>query len=299
MLGDAADTVTALLRDLTARGKIAPGSFLLYVNDGSRDTTWDIITRLHAADSTVRGINLAHNVGHQNALMAGMLTARDMADAIVTMDCDLQDDISAIERMLDKHRDEGADIVFGVKVSRAQDPLGKRLSAQMYYRLLLAMSVETVYNHADFRFMTRRAVDALAEYPERNLYLRGIITALGFRTATVDDIIQPRLAGESKYTLRKMFRLASDGITSFSTRPIELILSLAFAMGLIALCMFGYVAVSLLMRHAAAGWASLMASLWFVGAVVTLAIGIVGIYIGKIYKETKRRPLYTIADRLM
>ena len=298
VLRDSAARLTGLFSDLQDKGKISKESFVLYVNDGSRDRTWQIIEELHKENPRICGLNLAHNVGHQNAIMAGMMTARHYADAIVTIDADLQDDINAIEQMIDKHA-EGSDIVYGVKVSRTADSWAKKTSAQMFYKLLKAMGVNTVYNHADFRFMSKRALDALADFPERNLYLRGMIPLIGFQTSTVDDVISPRLAGESKYTLKKMLRLASDGITSFSTRPIEMIISIGMIMMFIAFCMLCYVLGSLIIHHYSDGWASLMLSVWFIGAVLTLAIGIVGIYIGKIYVEVKRRPLYTIAEKII
>ena len=298
VLHDSASRLTGLFADLQEKGKISTESFVLYVNDGSKDRTWQIIEELHKENPHICGINLAHNVGHQNAIMAGMMTARHYADAIVTIDADLQDDINAIEQMIDRHA-EGSDIVYGVKVSRTADSWAKKTSAQMFYKLLKVMGVNTVYNHADFRFMSKRALDALAEFPERNLYLRGMIPLIGFQTSTVDDVISPRLAGESKYTLKKMLRLASDGITSFSTRPIEMIISIGMIMMFIAFCMLCYVLGSLIIHHYSDGWASLMLSVWFIGAVLTLAIGIVGIYIGKIYVEVKRRPLYTVAKELL
>lgn len=298
VLHDSAARLTQLFADLQKKGKISPESFVLYVNDGSKDRTWQIIEELHKENPRICGLNLAHNVGHQNAIMAGMMTARHYADAIVTIDADLQDDINAIEQMIDKNA-EGSDIVYGVKVSRTADSWAKKTSAQMFYKLLKVMGVNTVYNHADFRFMTKRALDALAEFPERNLYLRGMIPLIGFQTSTVDDVISPRLAGESKYTLKKMLRLASDGITSFSTRPIEMIISIGMIMMFIAFCMLCYVLGSLIIHHYSDGWASLMLSVWFIGAVLTLAVGIVGIYIGKIYVEVKHRPLYTVAKELL
>lgn len=297
VLYKAAEKIESVIQGLIAKNKIAKDSFVMYVNDGSQDTTWEIIKKLYERGTIFYGINLAQNVGHQNALMAGMMTAKDMADAVITMDCDLQDDVNAIEKMVDKHN-EGADIVFGIKIDRQADSKSKKWSAQLYYKTLQAMGVKTVYNHADFRLMSRKALQALATYPERNLYLRGLITSLGFTTGTVDDVIQPRIAGTSKYTIRKMARLACDGITSFSTRPIELIITAGLFMLVIAMCMFVYVIVSIYMQHYTAGWASLLMSLWFIGAVVTIAIGIVGLYIGKIYIEVKRRPLYHIQELL-
>lgn len=298
VLEQASERITAYIGELAEKGKISKDSKVLYVNDGSEDSTWQIISHLHESNPMVMGLNLSHNVGHQNAIMAGMMEARKMCDAIVTMDCDLQDDINAIEKMIDQNA-EGSDIVYGVKVSRKSDSWKKRTSAQMFYKMLECMGVKTVYNHADFRFMSRKALDALAEFPERNLYLRGLVPLLGFQTSTVEDVLSPRLAGESKYTLRKMLRLASDGITSFSTRPIELIISAGLIMLFVAFCMLCYVIGSLILGHYTSGWASIMISIWFIGSVLTLAIGVVGMYIGKIYTESKRRPLYIIQDRLL
>lgn len=298
VLEESAARLSLLLNELIDDKRITDNSFILYVNDGSKDKTWEIIQRLHETNTFVCGLNLSHNVGHQNAIMAGMMKARLLADATITIDADLQDDLQAIKRMVKLH-EEGNDIVYGVKVSREADPWAKKLSAQMFYRLQEKMGVKSVYNHADFRFMSRRALNALAEYPERNLYLRGMIPMLGFKTATTEDVISPRIAGESKYTLQKMLRLASDGITSFSTKPIELIISVGLVMMLIAFGMFCYVLISVFTNHYTAGWASIMMSLWFIGSVVTLAIGVVGTYIGKIYIEVKKRPLYNIADELL
>lgn len=297
VLEQAAACITAYLDKLAQKGKISEDSKVLYVNDGSTDNTWNIIRQLHEKNPRILGVNLAHNVGHQNAIMAGMMEARKDCDAVVTMDCDLQDDVNAIEKMLDKHR-EGADIVYGVKVCRKGDSWKKRTTAQMFYKMLEIMGVNTVYNHADFRLMSQRALNALAEFPERNLYLRGLVPLIGFQTSMVEDVILPRIAGESKYTLRKMLKLASDGITSFSTRPMELIITVGGLMLFVAFCMLCYVLGSLMLGHYTSGWASIMISMWFIGAVVTLAIGVVGMYIGKIYTETKRRPLYIIQDKL-
>ena len=199
--------------------------------------------------------------------------------------------------MIDKHA-LGADIVYGVKVDRHADTWKKKTSAQMFYNLLAWMGVKVVYNHADFRFLSKRVLDALSEFPERNLYLRGMIPLIGFKSDTVDDVLSPRLAGKSKYTIGKMMRLATDGVTSFSTRPIELIIYLGLLMLFIAFCMFIYVTVSLLIGHYTDGWASLMMSLWAIGAIITLSVGVAGLYIGKIYIEVKRRPLYTIESRV-
>lgn len=298
VLESSAMRLTALFEDLIAKKKITPDSFVMYVNDGSKDDTWQIIERLHLNNKYINGLNLAHNVGHQNAIMAGMMNAKDFCDGVVTIDCDLQDDINAIEKMIDLY-EAGNDIVYGVKVSREADPFMKKITAQTFYKLQASMGVKSVYNHADFRFMSKRALEALAQFPERNLYLRGIIPMIGFQSATVDDVISERIAGQSKYTLTKMLRLASDGITSFSSQPMTLVLAAGFFMLIIACIMTVYVLVSLISGHYVSGWSSLMLSIWFIGSVITIGIGICGAYIGKMYIEVKQRPLYVVADRLM
>lgn len=297
VLPSSALRLTELLDQLTAAGKIRPDSFVLLVNDGSQDRTWSLIADLHRRDSRFAGLNLAGNVGHQRAIMAGMMTARPHCDALITIDVDLQDDLHAISEMLDRHA-EGYDIVYGVKVSRQADPLPKRTMALAFYRLQQTMGIRAVYNHADFRLMSRRAVDALSEYSESNLYLRGLIPQMGFRTTTVEDVISQRTAGASKYTLSRMLMLAVDGITSFSTKPLLWITVAGFGSLLIGLGMAGYVLHAYLMRSVVPGWASIMLSLWIIGALLLLSIGIVGQYIGKIYIEVKRRPLYHIEQIL-
>jgi glycosyltransferase involved in cell wall biosynthesis len=278
-------------------GKISPESVMVFVNDGSRDKTWELIQKLHKENHFVRGINLSRNVGHQNAIMAGMVTAREWADAVVTIDADLQDDIEVIPRMVDDF-EKGYEIVYGVKVSRQADPLMKRLSAQAFYKLQSKMGVESVFNHADFRLMSRRAIEMLMEYKEKNLYLRGLIPMIGLNTTTEDDVISERVAGSSKYTLKKMLSLALNGIAAFSVKPIYLILYLGVLFLLISFAIAIYVAHAIIVGTAASGWASIMLSIWFVGGVVLLALGIVGLYIGNIYKEVKRRPLYHVRDVL-
>lgn len=297
VLAGSARRLTALLDSLAARGEISADSFVLFVNDGSRDTTWNIITELHAADKRIKGVNLARNTGHQNALMAGYMSARHRADIVVSVDADLQDDLDAIPRMITLYK-EGNDIVYGVKVKRDADPLLKRLSAVTFYKLQSSMGVECVYNHADFRLMSRRALDILAEYGERNVYLRGLIPQIGLQTATVDDVISEREAGSSKYTLGKMLSLALDGITSFSVKPIYGIMYLGIAFIFISMLIGVYVLHALIAGTAVPGWSSLILSVWFVGGVVLVSIGVIGVYIGKIYKEVKHRPLYNIKETL-
>ena len=297
VLQESAARLSALFNDLIAKKKISEDSFVLYVNDGSRDQTWPIIQSLHNINKFICGLNLTHNVGHQNAIMAGMMTARHHADAVVTIDADLQDDIMAIEQMVDKH-EAGSDIVYGVKISREGDSFIKRSTALLFYRIQSSMGVKAVYNHADFRLLSKRALDELSLYRERNLYLRGLMPMMGFPSDTVDDVISPRFAGSSKYTLSKMLRLATDGITSFSTKPITLIIGLGAVGMCFSLLMLVYVLVSWISGHVVPGWSSIMLSVWFIGSALILSIGVVGEYIGKIYIEVKQRPLYTVEEVL-
>lgn len=297
VLRESASRLGELFDSMVAEGRISPASFMLFVNDGSRDRTWEIISQLHGADKRVRGLNLARNVGHQAAIMAGMMAAKDWADAVITIDADLQDDLRAIPKMVDDYA-RGYDIVYGVKVQRTADPLLKRLSAVAFYKLQAKMGVESVFNHADFRLMSRRALQMLSGYKESNLYLRGLIPLIGLDSTTVDDVISERRAGHSKYTLAKMLALALDGITSFSVKPIYCILWLGVAFLLISLAIGIYVVHAIMAGTAVPGWSSLILSVWFVGGMVLVSIGVVGAYIGKIYKEVKRRPLYNIKEVL-
>lgn len=297
VLRSSTDRLTALLNDLIAKKKIASDSFILYVNDGSRDNTWEIISELFESNPYVYGVNLAGNVGHQNAIMAGMMTARNMSDAVITIDADLQDDLNAIEEMVDRYN-EGYDIVYGVKVSRKADSFFKQRTAVLFYKLQHKLGVKTIHNHADFRLMSRRAIDQLSLFEERNLFLRGIVPLIGYKTATVDDVISERMAGESKYTLKKMLNLALDGITSFSTRPIHLILGVGLIFLFISFLIFIYILYSFFKHAVVPGWTSMMLSMWFIGSVLLLALGIIGQYIGKIYIEVKKRPLYNIESFL-
>lgn len=297
ILAYSARELTQLLERLIASHKILPTSHVLYVNDGSRDRTWEMIEELHQENTFIDGLCLAGNVGSELAVMAGLMTAKDEADVVVSIDADLQDDLGAIEEMIDRYL-EGYDIVYGVKKSRQADPFLKRTTAQGFYRLQQSMGIRMVYNHTNFRLMSRRALEALSRYPERNLYLRGIIPMLGYPSTTVDDIIRERVAGESKYNYRKLLFLAVDGITSFTTRPISWIVGMGFFCLLISILMAVYVLVSYIEHLAVPGWASLMLSLWFIGSMLLLSLGVVGQYIGKIYIEVKDRPRYHIAQHL-
>ena len=297
VLRHSVERLTALFERMIAEGLISSDSMMVFVNDGSRDRTWEIITELHRESKYVRGINLARNVGHQNAIMAGMMTAREWADAVVTIDADLQDDLECIPQMV-RHFEQGNDVVYGVTVSRQADPLLKRMSAQAFYKLQASMGVESVFNHADFRLLSRRALDMLAGYGERNIYLRGLIPMIGLPSATVDDVISEREAGKSKYTFKKMLNLAIDGITSFSTRPMQVIFALGWFFLVIAFCIGIYVVHALIAGTAVPGWSSLILSIWIVGGFILISLGVTGMYIGKIYTEVKHRPLYNIQDIL-
>ena len=297
VLCQSVERLTALFKRMISEKLISEDSMMVFVNDGSRDKTWQIISQLHQENKFVRGINLARNVGHQNAIMAGMMTTKEWADAVITIDADLQDDIECIPQMV-RDFQNGYDIVYGVKVSRKADPLMKRLTAQAFYKLQASMGVESVFNHADFRLMSRRALQMLAGYSERNLYLRGLIPMIGLQSTTVDDVISERQAGVSKYTLSKMLNLALDGITSFSVKPLYNIIYLGIAFLLISFCIGIYVLHALITGTAVPGWSSLILSIWLVGGFVLICVGITGVYIGKMYNEVKHRPLYNIQEIL-
>lgn len=287
-----------LLDRMTAEGLTAPDSYLLCCNDGSRDRTWQVIEDLHRRDKRVKGISLAHNRGHQNALLAGLMTVRDRCDAAVSIDADLQDDPEAIVKMVKEFRD-GKEIVYGVRSSRETDTWFKRTSAHAFYSFQKNMGLETVYDHADYRLMSSRALGLLSQYGESNLFLRGIIPQIGLDTAVVTYPRTERVAGESKYPLKKMLSFSIDGITSFSARPMRWIFMTGLLLLVVALAVTVYVFVSYFFSdHIEAGWASLMLSVWILGSMILIAIGIVGEYIGKIFNEVKHRPRYAIRDTL-
>lgn len=293
VLADTAAEVTAIMRDLAGRGVIAADSFVLFVNDGSSDGTWKLIERLHAELPGVKGLNLLGNVGQQNAIMAGMMTVRDRVDAVVTIDADLQDDITKLEEMIGYYRD-GCDIVYGVRESREVNGFFKRTTARMFYRLQRALGVKNIDNHADFRLMSRRALDELSRYKERVLYLRGIVPLLGLRSAVVSYRFRERKAGKSKYTIGRMVNLGVDGITGFSATPINYIIGAGCLFLVVCFFMVLYILWSFFMGRAVSGWTSIMLSMWFIGAVILLSIGVIGKYIANIFAEVKRRPLYHI-----
>ena len=285
------------LRGLMAAGKISPKSRVLFVNDGSRDGTWGVISRLHAADPLFSGVDLSRNRGHQNALLAGLMTARDRCDMAVSMDADLQDDVDAVDAMLEKYS-EGCDIVYGVRSSRKKDTFFKRVTAEGFYRVMNFLGAETVFNHADYRLMSRRALDGLAEFREVNLFLRGIVPMIGYIVGMVEYERGERFAGESKYPLKKMLSFAMEGITSLSTTPIRYITLLGFLIFLVSLLMLVYSIVRWAHGDTIVGWASLICSVWAIGGLILLSLGVIGEYIGKIYLETKARPRFLIREIL-
>ncbi len=278
-------------------GVIDSESKICFVNDGSKDRTWEIIEQLNAENKIFRGIKLSRNKGHQNALMAGLMTVKDECDAAISLDADLQDDIDAIDRMVEKYA-EGYDVVYGVRSSRKKDTVFKRATAQGFYKFMKAMGVEIIYNHADYRLMSKRALDALSEFEEVNLFLRGIVPLIGYKSATVEYERGERFAGESKYPLKKMLSFAFEGITSMSIKPIRMICVL----GVIVFCVSIGILIYSLIRHFTGntvwGWTSLAVSVWAIGGLQLLAIGIIGEYIGKVYLETKHRPKYIVEKYL-
>ena len=283
-----------VLADLIAKGKIAQDSFILFVNDGSKDRTWELIEEEHAAyPIQVRGVKLAGNVGHQFALTAGLITAKDMSDVTVSIDADLQDDVNVIEEMIDKFH-AGCDIVYGVRKERKTDTFFKRTTAQGFYKLMDAMGVKTIYNHADFRLMSKRAVEEFSKYKETNLFLRGMMPLIGYQTDSVYYDRKERVAGESKYPLKKMLALAFNGISSFSVKPITLILGMGVCILVLSVLAAIYALISYFTGSVVPGWTSIILSVWFLGGLQLLAIGMVGQYIGKIYMEVKQRPRYNI-----
>lgn len=284
--------LTDVIKRMETEALISHGR-IMYVNDGSADRTWQIIEELAQADQHVGGLCLAHNVGHQQALWAGLEWAAAHSDAAISIDADLQDDVEAIPQMVELWL-HGADVVYGVRRERKTDTWFKRTTAQGFYRLMRVMGSEVVYNHADFRLMSRRALQALMAYPERNLFLRGMVAQLGFNTASVYYDRAERFAGESKYPLTKMLGFALDGITSFSVRPLQYITYLGAVFMLISICAIVYGIVSYVEGRTIAGWTSQLVSIWFIGGAILLACGIIGEYVGKIYTEVKRRPRYFI-----
>ena len=297
MLKLSSEVLRGVLNDLIEKNKISEDSFVLFVDDGSKDTTWTKIEEEHAVYSQIKGLKLTGNVGHQFALTAGLMAAKDMADVTVSIDADLQDDTAVIEDMIDKFH-EGCEIVYGVRSDRSTDSFFKRTTAQMFYKLMAVMGVKTVYNHADFRLMSKRALEEFAKYRENNLFLRGMVPLLGFQTTEVYYERKERIAGESKYPLKKMIALAFSGISSFSIKPISLIFWIGIFIIICSILAAAYALISYFTGQVVEGWTSLILSIWFIGGVQLLSIGLIGQYIGKIYVEVKQRPRYHIEKLL-
>lgn len=293
-------TAEVLLEKMTAlmsAGKISPESAVCFVDDGSKDTTWEIISDLHTRNPIFKGIKLSRNRGHQNALLCGLMTVKDECDMAISLDADLQDDVDAIDEMVEKYS-AGCDIVYGVRSTRKTDTFFKKTTAQGYYKVLKMMGVDITYNHADYRLMSRRALDALESFGEVNLFLRGMIPMIGFKSDVVYYERHERFAGESKYPLKKMLAFAMEGITSLSIKPIRMITSLGFLIFTISLLMLVYFLVRHFIGGTVAGWTSIVVSVWAIGGLQLLALGVIGEYIGKIYLEAKGRPKFIVDEYL-
>ena len=297
VLPDTASKLKTVMKDMMERQIISEESRIIFVNDGSMDLTWRLIEDLYNSNALFGGINLSRNRGHQNALLAGLLTVRDDADIMISLDADLQDDISVLEKMVEKYY-AGYDVVYGVRSDRRKDSFLKRSTAQGFYKLTQHLGGELIYNHADFRLMSRRAVDGLAEFTEVNLFLRGIVPLIGYPSTIVEYERGARMAGESKYPVGKMVSLAVEGITSLSIRPIRIVTFLGIFMFFVSVLMLAYAFVSFFTGHVVAGWASVLVSVWAIGGILLISVGIVGEYIGKIYLETKRRPRFIVESYL-
>lgn len=298
VLDDTITQLSELLASLCLKNMISLESKILLVDDGSKDSTWSIIESYALIKKHVCGIKLSGNVGHQNALIAGLTVAVKCCDIIISIDADLQDDINVVEQMIEKYK-AGNDIVYGVRESRSTDTFFKRQSALMFYKLMNALGAKTIYNHADYRLMSKRAVEKLLSYPERNMFIRGIVPLIGFKTDTVAYDRKPRMAGDSKYPLKKMLNFAVDGITSFSIRPIRLIFTAGIIMLVITISVLIYTLIAYFAGKTIQGWTSLMLSLWFIGSLMLIALGIIGEYIGKIYVEVKSRPRFFIEKTII
>ena len=293
VLADTAGKLDKKMKELMAEGLIDVKSRIIFVNDGSMDLTWKIIEDLHNKDTLFGGINLTRNRGHQNALLAGLMTVKDDADIVISLDADLQDDINVFEEMLRKNN-EGYDVVYGVRNDRKKDSFFKRHTAQMFYKLTNKLGGDLIYNHADFRLMSRRALEGLAQFEEVNLFLRGIVPLIGYPSTIVEYERKERLAGKSKYPLKKMMSFAIEGITSLSIKPMRFVTGMGIFVFLVSIAMMIYAFVSYFTGRVVAGWISILISVWAIGGMVLLGLGIVGSYIGKIYLETKKRPRYIV-----
>ena len=297
VLEETTKQLTKKMNSLIEEDIISKKSKVMYVNDGSKDKTWKLIKKIHEDNDLFTGVSLTRNRGHQNALLAGLMTAKENADVIISMDADLQDDINAIDKMLEKYK-EGNDIVYGVRSSRKKDSFFKRFTAETYYKFMKKLGVDCVYNHADYRLTTKRVLDELENYHEVNLFLRGMFPLIGFESDIVYYDRQARFAGKTKYPLKKMLNFAWDGISSFSVKPLRMICSLGFVILFVSIAIIVYSLIQKLIGNTVSGWTFLSISIWFIGGLQMISIGIIGEYIGKIYSETKARPRYIILEDL-
>lgn len=297
VLEETTKQLTKKMNSLIEEDIISKKSKVMYVNDGSKDKTWKLIKKIHEDNDLFTGVSLTRNRGHQNALLAGLMTAKENADVIISMDADLQDDINAIDKMLEKYK-EGNDIVYGVRSSRKKDSFFKRFTAETYYKFMKKLGVDCVYNHADYRLTTKRVLDELENYHEVNLFLRGMFPLIGFESDIVYYDRQARFAGKTKYPLKKMLNFAWDGISSFSVKPLRMICSLGFVILFVSIAIIIYSFIQKLIGNTVSGWTFLSISIWFIGGLQMISIGIIGEYIGKIYSETKARPRYIILEDL-
>lgn len=285
------------IQSLVEKGKISPQSRIVFVNDGSKDKTWEIISKLHEEDKIFQGIKLSRNKGHQNALLCGLMTVKDHCDMTISLDADLQDDINAIDEMVEKYY-EGCDVVYGVRSARDTDTFFKKFTAEGFYKVMKMMGADVVFNHADYRLMSRRALDGLQSFKEVNLFLRGVVPMIGYKSDSVYYERKERFAGESKYPLKKMLAFAWEGITSLSTKPIKMISVLGGIIFIVSIIMLIYSIVRHFMGATEIGWTSTIVSIWAIGGLQLLAIGIIGEYIGKVYLETKERPKFIVEKYL-
>lgn len=297
VLQETSKQLKVIMERMITTKKISEESRIVFVNDGSKDKTWEIIKKLHEEDQLFAGINLSKNRGHQNALLAGLLTTKDYADAVISLDADLQDDVNVIEQFIDEFN-HGYDVVYGVRSSRKTDTFFKKFTAESFYKVMQLLGVNIVFNHADYRLMSRRALEGLNEFQESNLFLRGIIPLIGYPSTTVEYERHERFAGESKYPLKKMLSFAFNGITSFSIKPIRMILNTGVLMFLISIAIMVWSVIDKYRGNTVPGWTSLMVSIWMIAGVQLISIGFVGEYIGKIYEETKKRPRFIIESFL-
>ena len=293
VLRETAKRLTAKLSGMIANNIVSADSKIVFVNDGSKDKTWEIIDSLHSENDIILGVKLSRNCGHQNALLAGLMTAKEYADIVISLDADLQDDVDAIDRFVDEYY-KGSDVVYGVRSSRKKDTFFKRTTAVGFYKFMKGLGVDVGENHADYRLMSKRALNGLAEFDEVNLFLRGIVPLIGYKSSVVTYERAERFAGESKYPLKKMLAFAFDGITSFSIKPIRIITWIGIFVFVISIITLGYSLYMKLAGHTVSGWTSIVGSIWMIGGIQLLCLGVIGEYIGKIYKEVKARPRYFI-----